>query len=114
MFKLAISIYVVAYSAGASAQASQFECERAQRNAATTASSIHPDRGAIAAARRQADVICFGPARAAELERERIRAAALRDAQDTPPPAAHPATITHCAGGFCYTDRGDALPRIGR
>lgn len=94
-----------------SAQANQFECERAQRNLATAGSSVTASKAAIersvAAAQREVDIKCFGPDRASQIEKARAGAPKITIQADPP-------SITHCDRAYCYTDRGDAILRPHR
>lgn len=86
----------------------QFECERARRNAETSASSITSRRPGDKYAEREMNIKCFGTAEAGKIER--ARAGAPRVTVVNP----HPPTITHCAGAYCYDSQGGTHLMPGR
>lgn len=86
-------------------------CERARRNADTTASSFTADPKRVELAERDANITCFGSAKAAEIEQ--ARAGATKVIIHNPRPVLHaPGFITHCLGSYCYDDLGRRHPRL--
>jgi len=87
------------------------ECERARRNADTTASSITADPKRVELAQMDVNITCYGSARAGEIEQ--ARAGATRVIIHNTRPVLHaPRFITHCLGTHCYDDLGERHPRL--
>ncbi len=87
------------------------ECDRARRNADTTASSFTADPKRVELAEREVNIACFGSARAGEIEQS--RAGATRVIIHDPRPVLHPPRfITHCLGAWCFDDLGGRHPRL--
>lgn len=87
------------------------ECERARRNADTTASSITADPKRVELAQTDVNITCYGSVRAGEIEQ--ARAAATRVIIHNTRPILHaPRFITHCLGTHCYDDLGGRHPRL--
>lgn len=88
------------------------ECDRARRNADTTASSFTADPTRVELAEREVNIACYGSAKAGEIER--ARAGATRVIIHNPRPAFRsPRFITHCLGAYCYDGLGGRHPRLG-
>ncbi len=86
------------------------QCERARRNADTTASSFTADPKRVELAQQEVNIACFGSAKAGEIEQ--ARAAATRVIIHQARPALRPPRfITFCRGAFCYDDLGGRHPR---
>lgn len=87
------------------------ECERARRNADTTASSITADPKRVELAQMDVNITCYGSARAGEIEQ--ARAGATRVIIHNTRPVLHaPRSTTHCLGTHCDDERGERHPRI--
>lgn len=87
--------------------ADAYSCNLARRNAETTASSAHADPKRVELAEREANIACFGTAKAGEIEQARaaapkvvVKTVATRVVQQPP------RFITHCAGAYCYDNLG--------
>ena len=88
------------------------QCERARRNADTTASSFTADPKRVELAEREVNIACYGSAKAGEIEK--ARAGATRVIIHHARPALRaPRLITHCLGAFCYDGLGGRHPRLG-
>lgn len=89
------------------------ECERARRNADTTASSFTADPKRVELAEREVNIACYGSAKAGEIEQ--ARAGATRVIIHNPRPVLHaPRFITHCLGAWCFDELGGRHPRLRR
>ena len=87
------------------------ECERARRNADTTASSLTANPKRVEIAEQEVNIACYGSAKAAEIEQ--ARAGATRVIIRNPRPVLRaPRFVTHCLGAYCYDDLGGRHPRL--
>ncbi len=81
------------------------ECERARRNADTTASSFTADPKRIEFAQQEMNIACYGSAKAGEIEQARAGATRIIN-RNTRPALRTPRFVTHCRGAYCYDDLG--------
>lgn len=79
---------------------SRYECERAQKNAWGSNKEQ---------AQRKADILCYGPEKAAKLQIAQDQSATQEASEDSAPKHAkgtHPTIITKCRGKFCVDNNG--------
>lgn len=87
------------------------QCERARRNADTTASSFTADPKRVELAEREVNITCYGSAKAGDIEQ--ARAAATRVIIHSPRPVLRASRfITHCLGAYCYDSLGGQHQRL--
>jgi len=90
--------------------ADPYTCNLAKRNADTTASSSNADPKRVELAEREANIACYGTAKAGEIEQ--ARAGATKVTINNNPSVYRPQSfITHCAGAYCYDVLGGRHPR---
>jgi hypothetical protein len=90
---------------------SPYECDLARRNL-DTANSARTVKSNTEGLRAEMNMKCFGTGRAGKIEQ--ARAGAPRVIINNPPPVhSPPATMTHCAGAYCYDNQGSThfMPR---
>lgn len=87
------------------------ECDRARRNADTTASSFTADPTRVEIAEREVNIACYGSAKAGEIEQARAGATRVI-IHDTQPVFRAPRLITHCLDAYCYDALGGRHPRL--
>lgn len=92
--------------------ADPYTCNLARRNAETTASSSSADSKRVQIAEREANIACYGTAKAGEIEQARAGATKViikPETQYVRPPSRF---ITHCAGVYCFDNFGGRHPRL--
>jgi len=79
-----------------------YTCNLARRNADTTASSTSTDPKRVQLADREANIACYGTAKAGEIEQARAGATKVIINHNTQPALRPARVITHCAGAYCF------------